>query len=148
LRLSGRWLGLGVGILRRLVCAELGEQPGFRERGSHGVVDPLVRLADRILGAVVAVATVATLTALRPILEAARLAHRRCGGRGRRTILRLLETEAQPMTLGVKADDLELEDLALLDDVARMAGGLVGELADVAQELQAFLDAVECAEVV
>ena len=51
------------------------------------------------------------------------------------------------MPFRVEADDLELEDLALLDHVARVGDALVGELADVDEALEALLDADECAEV-
>ena len=51
------------------------------------------------------------------------------------------------MPLGVERDDLELERLALVDDVARMGDALVGQLADVDQALEAVADAHECAEV-
>ena len=51
------------------------------------------------------------------------------------------------MPLGVERDDLELELLALVDDVARMGDALVGQLADVDQALEAVADADERAEV-
>ena len=51
------------------------------------------------------------------------------------------------MSLGVERDDLELELLALVDDVARMGDALVGQLADVDQALEAVADANERAEV-
>ena len=51
------------------------------------------------------------------------------------------------MPLGVERDDLELERLALVDDVARMGDALVGQLADVDQALEAVADAHERAEV-
>ena len=51
------------------------------------------------------------------------------------------------MALGVEADDLELEDLALVDHVARMGDALVAQLADVDQALEALADADEGAEV-
>ena len=51
------------------------------------------------------------------------------------------------MAFRVEADDLQLEDLALLDHVPRVGDALVGELADVNQALQALLDADEGAEV-
>ena len=51
------------------------------------------------------------------------------------------------MALGVQADDLELESLALVDHVARMRHALVGQLADVDQAFQAVADANEGAEV-
>ena len=51
------------------------------------------------------------------------------------------------MSLGVQADDLELERLALVDDVARMGDALMGQLADVDQALEAVAHAHEGAEV-
>ena len=51
------------------------------------------------------------------------------------------------MALGVERDDLELERLALVDDVTRMGDALVGQLADVDQALEAVADADEGAEV-
>ena len=51
------------------------------------------------------------------------------------------------MALGVERDDLELERLALVDDVARMGDALVRQLADVDQALEAVADADERAEV-
>ena len=51
------------------------------------------------------------------------------------------------MSLGVEADDLQLEVLALVDDVARVGDALVAQLADVDQALEAVADADEGAEV-
>ena len=51
------------------------------------------------------------------------------------------------MALGVERDDLELELLALVDDVARMGDALVGQLADVDEPLEAIPDADEGPEV-
>ena len=51
------------------------------------------------------------------------------------------------MPLGVERDDLELERLALVDDVARVGDALVGQLADVDQALEPVADADERAEV-
>ena len=51
------------------------------------------------------------------------------------------------MPLGVERDDLELERLALVDDVTRVGDALVGQLADVDQALEAVADAHERAEV-
>ncbi len=51
------------------------------------------------------------------------------------------------MALGVERDDLELERLSLVDDVARMGDALVGQLADMDQALQAVAHAHEGAEV-
>ena len=51
------------------------------------------------------------------------------------------------MAFRIEADDLELENLALLDDVPWMGDALVRELADVNEALEALLDADECAEV-
>ena len=51
------------------------------------------------------------------------------------------------MALGVERDDLELELLALVHDVAWMGDTLVGQLADVDQALQPVTDAHERAEV-
>src|ERR1035437_364168 len=50
------------------------------------------------------------------------------------------------MSLGVQADGLELERLALGDDVARMGHALVRELADVDQDLEAVTHTDEVAE--
>ena len=51
------------------------------------------------------------------------------------------------MPLGVERDDLELELLALVDDVGRMGDALVRELADVDEALEPVADAHERAEV-
>ena len=51
------------------------------------------------------------------------------------------------MSLGVERDDLELERLALVDDVARVGDALVGQLADVDQALETVADANERPEV-
>ena len=51
------------------------------------------------------------------------------------------------MPLGVERDDLQLERLALVDDVARVGDALVGQLADVDQALEPVADADEGAEV-
>ena len=51
------------------------------------------------------------------------------------------------MPLRVERDDLQLERLALVDDIARMGDALVGQLADVDQALEAVADADERAEV-
>ena len=51
------------------------------------------------------------------------------------------------MALGVERDDLELERLALVDDVTRMGDALVGQLADVDEALEPVADAHEGAEV-
>ena len=51
------------------------------------------------------------------------------------------------MALGVERDDLELERLALVDDVARMGDALMAQLADVDQALEPVADADESAEV-
>ena len=48
---------------------------------------------------------------------------RRTGGR----LFGLLQAEAEAMSLGVERDDLELERLALVDDVARMGHALVAK---------------------
>src|SRR5262245_6656414 len=42
------------------------------------------------------------------------------------------------MALGVERDDLELEDLALVDDVTRVSDALVRQLADVDEALEAL----------
>ena len=69
------------------------------------------------------------------------------GAGSSRRLLGLLEAEAQAMALGVERDDLELELLALVDDVARVGDALVGQLADVDQALEPVADADEGAEV-
>jgi hypothetical protein len=86
----------------------------------------------------------------RPALAARARGARRPGrrlGPGGRRLLGLLEAEAQAVPLGVERDDLELERLALVDDVTRMGDALVGQLADVDQALEAVADADERAEV-
>src|SRR5439155_18555383 len=150
-RLGGLCFGdrrLRLRVLGCLVRPELGKQPGLSERGRHGVVDPLVRLANCVLGTVVAIPAIAALTTLGAILESARLARARSRiDRGRRSILGLLEAQAESMPLGVEADDLELENLALLHHVARVGDSLVGELADMDQALEALLHPDERTEV-
>ena len=103
----------------------------LRERGGEGVVDATLGLLDGLRA--VEAATLTTGPALT----------RRPG----RSLLGLLEAEAEAMTLGVEGDDLELQRLALVDDVARMGDTLVRELADVDEALEAILDAHEGAEV-
>src|SRR3954454_17205811 len=51
------------------------------------------------------------------------------------------------MPLRVERDDLQLERLALVDDVTRMGDSLVGQLADVDEALEVVADAHERAEV-
>ena len=51
------------------------------------------------------------------------------------------------MTLGVEADDLELERLALVDDIARMGDALVAQFADMDQALKPIANAHERTEV-
>ena len=51
------------------------------------------------------------------------------------------------MSLGVERDDLELELLALVDDVRRVGDPLVGQLADVDEALEAVADPDERPEV-
>src|SRR4051794_40372291 len=51
------------------------------------------------------------------------------------------------MPLGIERDDLQLERLALVDDIARMGDALVGQLADVDQALEPVAHADERAEV-
>src|SRR3954452_22353100 len=51
------------------------------------------------------------------------------------------------MPLRVERDDLQLERLALVDDIARMGDALVGQLADVDQALEPVAHAHERAEV-
>src|ERR1019366_6710641 len=80
---------------------------------------------------------IAPLTALgpRPSLRARFAAgggRRRGFGRSRasRRLFGLLQAEAQAMPLGIEADDLELERLALVDDITRVSDALLRELAD------------------
>src|SRR3954452_19062836 len=51
------------------------------------------------------------------------------------------------MPLGVERDDLELERLALVDDIARVGDPLVGQLADVDQAFEPVADTDERSEV-
>ncbi len=51
------------------------------------------------------------------------------------------------MAFRVEADDLELERLTLVNDVARMRDALVAQFADVDQAFQPVANAYECAEV-
>src|SRR3954453_11038323 len=51
------------------------------------------------------------------------------------------------MPLGVERDDLELERLALVDDIARVGDPLVGQLADVDQAFEPVADTDERTEV-
>ena len=110
------------------LLADLGERGGERVvDATLGLLDGLRRV-ERALGS-----RPARLTRLR-------------GGAGRR-LLGLLEAEAQPMALGVEGDDLELQDLALVDHVARVRHALVGQLGDVDEALEALANAHEGAEV-
>ena len=97
------------------------------------------------------VAALRSLPALRALAPLARGGdRRRCAGLGHgahRRLLGLLEAEPQAMALGVEADDLELEGLALVHHVARMGHALVRQLADVDQALEALPDPDEGAEV-
>ena len=122
------------------LLADLGEGRGER------VVDPALGLLDRIRHRVAALRA-------RPALGAGCAGCARGAGgaglddRASRRLLGLLEAEAEAVALGVERDDLELERLALVDDVARMGHALVGQLADVDQALEAVADAHEGAEV-
>src|SRR5664280_727032 len=51
------------------------------------------------------------------------------------------------MPLGIEGNDLELERLTLVDDVARMGDSLMGEFRDMDQAFEAVSNADECAEV-
>ncbi len=51
------------------------------------------------------------------------------------------------MPLGVEGDDLQLESLTLVDDVAGMSHTLMRQLADVDQTLESVTNADEGAEV-
>ena len=123
------------------LLADLGERRGER------VVDPALGLLDRVRHRVAALRVAAGARRA----DAARRGRRRRGAglrrRASRRLLGLLEAEAEAMALGVERDDLELERLALVDDVARMGDALVGQLADVDQALEAVADADEGAEV-
>ena len=123
------------------LLADLGERRGQR------VVDAALGLLDRVTH------RVAAFLARSALARAARRLRRRAGGdraparRASRRLLGLLEAEAEAMALGVERDDLELERLALVDDVARVGDALVGQLADVDQALEPVADAHERAEV-
>ncbi len=129
-----------VDLGRGELLADLGE------RGRERVVDPALGLLDRVGH------RVAALRARPALRRAARRARPDAGrsgldDRASRRLLGLLEAEAEAMALGVERDDLELERLALVDDVARVGDALVGQLADVDQALEAVADAHERAEV-
>src|SRR5206468_5585171 len=99
---------------------------------------------DRVAHRVAALLARAALTA-RAATRGSRLA--RLGRRPGRWLFSLLEAQAQPMPLGIERDDLELERLALVDDVARMRDALMRELADMDQALEAVSDTDERTEV-
>ena len=129
----GDLLDLGRGEL----LADLGERRGER------VVDPALGLLDGVGHRVAALRPRATLGPRTGRGGRAAAPGRRPG----RRLLGLLEAEPEAMALGVERDDLELERLALVDDVARMGDPLVGQLADVDQALEPVADAHERAEV-
>ena len=134
-RLGGWRLAVGLGGWRLAVGLGLLELlPDLGERRGQRVVDAALRLLDGVREGVA------------PLLaraSRARLGHCRAG----RRLLGLLEAQAQAMALGIEADDLELEDLALADDVARMGHALVGQLADVDEAFEAVAHPHESAEV-
>ena len=135
---AGRLVGrLGVGELR----------PHLGERGGQGRVDPALRLGQRVRRRVAALRALPALTPLAALARGGRRCDTRLRHRPDRGFLGLLEAEAQAVTLGVEADDLELEDLALVHDVARVGHALVRQLADVDQALEALADPDEGAEV-
>ena len=116
----------------------------LRERRGQRVVDAALGLLDRVR------------RGPRPLALAAARAPLACAGRrGRgglrcgpgRRLLGLLEAQSQAMALRVERDDLQLEVLALVNDIARMGDALVGQLADVDQALETIADADEGAEV-
>ena len=142
--LGGRGLlddSLGGDLVTQLIHLGGGELlADLGERRGEGVVDAALRLLDRVRH------RVATVGA-RPALGARRTGCARLGGRAGRRLLGLLEAQAEAMALGVERDDLELELLALVDDVGRMGDALVRQLADVDQALEPVADADERAEV-
>ena len=146
---GGNRLGHVLGFGGRHLLADLGEGRG------EGVVDAALGLLDGVGHRVAALAALRPGPALGPGFAAGRSGRGRCRagggldrGRTRRAaFLGLLEAEAEAMALGVEADDLELERLALVDDVARMGDPLLGQLADVDQALEPVADPDEGAEV-
>ena len=71
--------------------------------------------------------------------RAGRRSRRRTG----RRFLSLLEAEAEAVALRVERDDLEVQRLTFVDDVAGMGDALVRELTDVDETFEAILDADE-----
>ena len=121
-------LGCGIGLSGVLLGDLLAD---LCEGRSERVVDAALRLLDGLRAVVAATLTTGPTLTRRP----------------GRSLLGLLERETQAMALGIKGDDLELQRLTLVDDIARMGHALVRELADVDEALQAVLDADEGAEV-
>ena len=138
---------LGAGLGRRVGLLRIGQlRTHLGERGGEGRVDPALRLGQGVRRRV---AALRALPALAPLAALAR-----GGGRGTelrrrpgRRLLGLLEAEAEAMALGVQADDLELEDLALVHHVTGVRDALVAQLADVDEALEALADPDEGAEV-
>ena len=118
------------------------------ERGGERVVDAALGLLDRVRHRVAALGSRPALGARGAgALGAPTRRGTGLGDRTSRRLLGLLEAEAEAMALGVERDDLELERLALVDDVTRVGDALVGQLADVDQALEPVADAHERAEV-
>ena len=117
------------------------------ERGGEGRVDPALRFGQRVRRRVAPLRSLPALAPLAALAGGGRRGGTRLRHRPDRTLLGLLEAEAQAMALGVQADDLQLEDLALVHHVARVGNALVGQLADVDESLEALADPDEGAEV-
>src|SRR6185503_4634357 len=109
------------------------------ERGGQRVVDPALGLLDRVGHRVAALGSWTPLGA-RGAGSARSARGTGLDDRTSRRLLRLLEAQAEAMALGVERDDLELERLALVDDVTRVGDALVGQLADVDEPFQAVPD--------
>src|SRR4029077_19949800 len=109
---------------RGQLLADAGER--CRERR----IDAALGFLDRVRGRV---APLALPVRARPALGSGGRRRRRRGtrlGQGPNgSLLGLLQAEAEAVTLGVEADDLELEVLALVDHVAGMGDPLVAQLA-------------------
>ena len=113
------------------------------ERGGERVVDPALRLLDSVRHGVGALRA-------RPSFGARRARDTRCPGfddRTSRRLLGLLEAETQTMPLGVERDDLQLQRLAFMYDVARVGDPLMRQLADMDEALEAVANTHERAEV-
>jgi len=112
----------------------------WAKAGGERVVDPALGLLDRVGWGVATLGSRAALGS-RGAGRTRDAGSTGLDGGSSRRLLGLLEAEPEAVPLGVERDDLELERLTLVDDIARVGDALVGELADVDQALESVADA-------